>query len=358
MNLVVDCLRRPASFDQLKNIWQTLERLDPLCSPFLSWEFLSRWWQAEGSRDGKLRILVVRRGKEVVAIAPLFIHSRKIFGVIPGNTLMFMGTLGRIDHVHHGVVSQPHLRDAACTSIIAHLPTMKAWHTLLLGGLDQSSVFATLARQRIVGNRKGALEVLSVAYHEVLPNSWSGYKDFNGGFRASELSRISKRLKEVGRCELTISSTREEFKTNQELLYRLAANSDETEDLEDSTELRSLYADYTLQGFLADSVWQVVFVVNGEAVGVQHYSIERGELVLLQAGYSPSVKSLGAANYMFAYAIKRAIDQAMVGACAVACDDNLSSSLLMGKLPVSAIRYTPSLWRRLLESLLDRLPKR
>ena len=349
MNLVVDCLRRPASFDQLKSIWQTLERLDPLCSPFLSWTYLNAWWQAVGCNDGKLRILIVRRGKEVVALAPFYIKSSKRLNFISQNTLMIMGGLDGVQSIHHGVIAQPTIRDAACDAIINHLPTLKMWHTLLLNGLEEKSVFVTLARQRIVGNRSGAIEMVSDSSYELLPPSWSEFKDRSKGVRFNDLSRISQSLKELGKCELELCSNREAFRENQRVLSTLLSSSDETEE--------SFYSDYILQGFMADAIWQLVFSINGKVVGIQHYSIERGELVLLQGCYAPAVKSLGAAKYMFAYALKRGIDQVINGAHSVISHDGVSGFLL-GNRSVSSIHYTASSWRRMLETVLNRFASR
>ncbi len=350
MNLVVDCLRRPASFDQLKSIWQTLERLDPLCSPFLSWTYLSAWWQAVGCNDGKLRILIVRRGKEVVALAPMYIQSHKRLGFIPQNTLMIMGELNGVKSIHHGVIAQPTLRDAACDAIISHLPTLKMWHTLVLNGLDENSVFATLARQRIVNNRSGALETVSTSSYEILPASWSEFKDRSKGVRFNDLSRISQSLKELGHCELELCSTREAFRENQRVFNERMSSVGETDE--------PFYSDFILQGFMADAIWQLVFSINGNVVGIQHYSIERGELVLLQGRYAPSVKTLGAAKYMLAYALKRGIDQVLNGAHSVVSDDDSANEFLTGNRSVISIHYTASSWRRMLEAVLNRFVNR
>lgn len=350
MNLVVDCLRRPASFDQLKSIWQTLERLDPLCSPFLSWNYLSAWWQAVGCKEGKLRILVVRRGKEVVALAPLYVRSSKHLHVVPQNTLMIMGALDGSQSFHQGVVAQPTVRGAACEAIISYLPTMKLWHSLLLNGLDENSLFARLARQRIASNRSAGKETVSSSAYELLPASWNEFKERGGGVRFEELSRISQRLKDLGTCELELSSTREAFRENQRLSYEQLSSSGEAPE--------SFYTDFLLQGFMADTIWQLVFCINEELVGIQHYSIERGELVLIQGSYAPSVRTLGAEKYMFAYALKRGIDQVMNGAHAVIAEDDIANGFLIGNRSVSSIRYTASFWRRLLETIINRVVNR
>ncbi|MFK8076192.1 MAG: GNAT family N-acetyltransferase [Granulosicoccus sp.] len=350
MNLAVDCLRRPTSFDQLKNIWQTLERLDPLCSPFLSWTYLSAWWQAVGCNEGELRILIVRRGKEVVALAPLCIQRRKHLGFIPQNTLMIMGTLNGVQSIHQGVIAQPSLRVSACEAIIGHLPTIKPWHTLLLNSLDENSAFAVLARQRILGNRSGANETVSSLRYEVLPESWNEFVGHRKGARLNELSRITQSLEELGKCEFELCSTRKVFRENQRILSELLLSTDGTEE--------SFYSDFIVQGFMADTIWQLVFSLNGRVVGIQHYSIERGELVLLQGCYAPTVKTLGAAKFMFAYALQCGIRRVMNGAHSVVSDDDCANEFLIGNRSVVSIHYTASLWRRMLGPVLNRFVNR
>lgn len=355
MNLVVDCLRRPASFDQLKNVWQTLERLDPLCSPFLSWSYLSGWWQATGSNQGKLRILVVRRGKEVVAIAPLYIQQEKILKAIDNVTLKIMGRLEGIEPVHHGVIAQPKMRAKACDAILDYLPTMKAWHSLSFDGLDSTSKFSTLASRKIISNKKGATQLRSRSPIQFLPSSWDEYKSFGGGIRVKELSRISASLKRVGDCELTLCSTKEEFKKNLQFLKQFAEGS--TSQAENSATTSPFYSQFIMNGFLSDALWQVALTIDGETVGVQHYSIERGNLILLQAGYAASFKDTGVGEYMLAYAIKRGIDQTMFSVHSVV-NDGISSSLMSDEHSVCSIRFTRAPWRRALEPLFNRLTNR
>ena len=56
-------------FSALRAEWNSLLRASASASPFLTWEWLHTWWQQLGGAS-TLRLLVVRAGDELIAIAP------------------------------------------------------------------------------------------------------------------------------------------------------------------------------------------------------------------------------------------------------------------------------------------------
>ena len=56
-------------FTALRQEWNSLLRASASASPFLTWEWLHAWWQHLGG-SSQLRILAVRAGAELVAVAP------------------------------------------------------------------------------------------------------------------------------------------------------------------------------------------------------------------------------------------------------------------------------------------------
>ncbi len=359
MNLVVDCLRRPASFDQLKSIWQTLERLDPLCSPFMSWAYMSAWWKSAGVERGKLRLLIVRDGNEVVGIAPLFVENSQVLKLVPVNTLRFMGGMAGLHSKHHGLIAHPRLRAPSCLAVINYLPTLKAWHSLCLEGVGTDSLFAALLRQRIKqGSGVLVEESLDTVRVEKLPSSWDQYLAVNKNHRAQELARIGALIKPLGASELSICSTREVFNQTQKMFNTLATEVHHEPAFADSLSVNEFYKGLAQHYFLADALWQVCLKIDGQVVGVQHYCIERCELILFQASYASQVQATGVAQFMLVYAIKRAIEQGFYSVQIQLCDDDFSRDFVSTEVHASTLQYTPSKRRRWIASVYKPLIKR
>jgi CelD/BcsL family acetyltransferase involved in cellulose biosynthesis len=66
----VECVDDPAAFTALRGEWNDLVRASAADNPFLTWEWLHTWWLHLGEPSG-LRLIVVRAGGELAAIAPL-----------------------------------------------------------------------------------------------------------------------------------------------------------------------------------------------------------------------------------------------------------------------------------------------
>src|SRR5579863_4662289 len=70
--LVVKTVDNLPSFESLRNEWVSLLESSPSDGIFLTWGWLFTWWKhlAEGRR---LSILTIRKGDELIALAPLCI---------------------------------------------------------------------------------------------------------------------------------------------------------------------------------------------------------------------------------------------------------------------------------------------
>ena len=64
----VTSVRDREAFAALRNEWSDLLQSSASSSPFLTWEWLYAWWTHFGDSNG-LRLLVVRAGAELIAIA-------------------------------------------------------------------------------------------------------------------------------------------------------------------------------------------------------------------------------------------------------------------------------------------------
>jgi CelD/BcsL family acetyltransferase involved in cellulose biosynthesis len=89
--LGVETISDGPSFDALEPLWNRLVEEAGIVHPFLTHEWVRAWWECFG--DGKeLRVLIVKAGKEVTAVAPLMLSRRRIYGV-PVREMEFMANV-------------------------------------------------------------------------------------------------------------------------------------------------------------------------------------------------------------------------------------------------------------------------
>lgn len=89
----IEIVKDDASFHALESEWNPLLRRSAANGVYLTFEYLKTWWGAYGNQF-KLRILTVRRGEQLLAIAPLAIGPGPGLLRRPLRHLTFIGALG------------------------------------------------------------------------------------------------------------------------------------------------------------------------------------------------------------------------------------------------------------------------
>ncbi|UQX01551.1 GNAT family N-acetyltransferase [Streptomyces sp. RerS4] len=80
--LSVTLCRDPRQFAALEEPWTRLLRGCSTATPFQSHAWLHSWWLSYG-KEGRLRLLLVRRGRELVGVAPLMLVHRPLPRLVP-----------------------------------------------------------------------------------------------------------------------------------------------------------------------------------------------------------------------------------------------------------------------------------
>ena len=356
VDLVVDCLRSRSSLDQLKGVWQALECADDQCTPFASWVWADGWWREFGLESDRLRILIVRNGKEVVGLCPLYRRTTRHYRFLSVTTLALLGAVPGIQAVHPGVIAQPRFRKLSEIAIMQHLPKLKGWDTLDLNALDGESSFAALARENLrTGRGVLAREAVNEIEQEILPGSWNEFQASDEGLRARVLKRLGEKFKAVGSCQLSISSTRHEMIEAQSLLYSLNKVSSNTGNRSDNSVVAQsdFYKSIVSEFFLSDMLWQLTLRIDGQIVGVQHYFIWRGDLLLFQDVSASNLKKSDVTRYMLGYAIKRGMGQAVARVRIHTLPSGDTNPFVAQSGRVSHLRFTPSAVDRVVEKMLN-----
>lgn len=97
----VDLITHKADFLDLAGEWNDLLERSEQPTIFLTWEWLSAWYQFIFNKDQKLWLVVVRhrQTKKLVAIAPLMLQPRKVVIGVTLTELCFLGAGSGADHL-------------------------------------------------------------------------------------------------------------------------------------------------------------------------------------------------------------------------------------------------------------------
>ncbi|MGA3201660.1 MAG: GNAT family N-acetyltransferase [Bryobacteraceae bacterium] len=89
--LTVERVSEVAAFEALRQEWDDLLKASDSACVFLTWEWLFTWWRYL-KEDWRLSILAVRRGSELVALAPFGVRPRSVLRGRPFPVLEFLGS--------------------------------------------------------------------------------------------------------------------------------------------------------------------------------------------------------------------------------------------------------------------------
>ena len=117
--LTVERVSDVDAFEALRQEWDELLAASDSCCVFLTWEWLYTWWK-HLAEDRKLCILAVRRGSELMALAPLALRPRSLTRGCPLPVLEFLGS-GFVGSDYLDFIVRKGAEDEASQALISHL---------------------------------------------------------------------------------------------------------------------------------------------------------------------------------------------------------------------------------------------
>ncbi|HEY3645840.1 MAG TPA: GNAT family N-acetyltransferase [Gammaproteobacteria bacterium] len=118
-DLTVERISDIAGLEALGPEWQALLQGNEADCLFLTWEWQSRWWRHVSQRR-RLCLLTVRRGGELVAIAPFAIRPPEPGRLVPFRTLEFMG-MGDVGSDYLDLIIRPDQEAPALEALADYL---------------------------------------------------------------------------------------------------------------------------------------------------------------------------------------------------------------------------------------------
>jgi CelD/BcsL family acetyltransferase involved in cellulose biosynthesis len=160
-------------FADLRDEWNALLSSSRADSIFLTWEWLFTWWK-HLSAGRTLSLLIVRSGRELVAIAPFCVNIQKLHALVLGRTLEFLGT-GTVSSDHLDLIIKAGREDEVIDAVAEHLVQRQL--VVKLVHYDRGSSVASQLAKHLQQRGWTASETMLVRspFIDVSGRTWDGY---------------------------------------------------------------------------------------------------------------------------------------------------------------------------------------
>ena len=110
------------AFGSLQQDWEDLYVRCPAATPFQSFAWLESWWHEYGRQSGRLRLVLIRAGGRLAAIAPLLLERRGPWSVLT--------PLGGDESDYHDVLIDPTVAARAAGELAVAVAGIPGWSVL------------------------------------------------------------------------------------------------------------------------------------------------------------------------------------------------------------------------------------
>ena len=165
---------------------------------FLSWEWISTWWEFFG-KDSILFVVLVKNEKgEVVGIAPLKISLQRVFGFVPARLVEFIGSNSLLAPEYLDfIVSKQNYPEIVEEIVSALTKNRKSWDVLNLSDIDESSPVLPVLNQLFSRDKMVIWQrVYNTCPSLKLPASWDELLSSYSHNMRRTIRRTRKRLEE------------------------------------------------------------------------------------------------------------------------------------------------------------------
>ncbi len=187
-------------FIQLKPAWNALNERCPQGNVFMSWEWHYHWWDNYAKNSAsKLRILLIKDGKDLVAILPLYLRADPFGRFLSARTLRLLGTGGDTSPDHLAVVGGQNKPEVIEHLLDALMNLRHEWDCMDFSDLDSfdDMIAPLMQRCHAAGLPCQSLEQNHLPYI-TLPPSWLDYLQSVSANRRSQIRRFRRKFEQQG----------------------------------------------------------------------------------------------------------------------------------------------------------------
>ena len=256
---------------------------------FLTWEWISRWWDVYGGQFS-LNVLLAWRAEQLVGIAPLMIGRHARFGSAGPRVLMMIGQGGDTLAERFAFISEPNDEGEIAKCFVQHLlgPAARSWDMMLFERMLDSP-----GKDRLVeALEESRLEVELPAEH------LAPYADLPGDMEAFLASRSSnfrsqyrsscRKLEQLGEVRLRYAGTDIPIPKAIEVLARLHRERFEKQSASFRSEAYIRFHTRLAESFFERGwLWLVVLELAGEPIAARYDYVYSNKVWCMQGGWDP-----------------------------------------------------------------------
>jgi CelD/BcsL family acetyltransferase involved in cellulose biosynthesis len=283
--LTVETITDEHAFLGLQAEWDDVVDRAQVAHPFLSHDWMRTWWECFGA-GAQLHVVVVRAGRQIVAIAPLLFERARMYGM-PVRRLRLLQN----DHSPRAdFIIAAHAAQSYRAIWTALFHERHNWDVLLLSQLppETSTVQFVTSLAAADGCATGLWRSGSSPYLSISGTEAEYFAGLSAKFRQNLRNRMT-RLMRVGEpaLEIVSDSSLQEAVDDAIRLEESGWKRDEGTAISTDPAIRRFYV--RLAERMAERGWlKLMFLnVNGRRIATS-YSIEHnGRLFLCKTGYDP-----------------------------------------------------------------------
>jgi CelD/BcsL family acetyltransferase involved in cellulose biosynthesis len=304
--LEVSVVSREEELAGLRERWEALLNAAREASPFLSWEWMTCWWQAYG--QGKtLLLLLVSRGGELVGLAPLYSESVSRYGLFRYRVVRFLGD-GSNDSDYLDLLSRSGEEQAVAEAVADFLKRRSVpWDLLWLNEMPAGTPHLP-ALLGCLDTGRAYVETTEVPCCLItLPRSWEAYERLLRPRDRTKLRSLSRNLTESHQVEFSRVRLPEELPAILESLFELHARRWRLKNQSGvfTGPGKRRFYDLMSRAFL-ERGWLFLYTlaVEGRWVAHQFCFAWNRRVYLLQEGFDPDWGEAGVGNVLRAHTIQ------------------------------------------------------
>lgn len=301
--LRIEAITDYEAFQRLEPMWNPLLARTDTDAIFLTFEWLTTWWQCFGA-DSDLLVLVVREGEEPVALAPLMRHPRT-------RQVSFVANAHSM-RANFLLTSDPAESLRAIFEYLAR--SGMDWDDMVLNYIPEDSMTArsSLAACRANGLRAGYVPSLVSPYTALTGQSWDSYLEtFDRKFRKN-LLYYERRFYEDESGSAVIYRSISDLDQALTACREAALASWQHQQGTSIASTPELWAFYSrLAQIAAERGWLRIGVLwaGGRPVGFEYNLAYRGTTYDLKPGYHPDFRHCSPGHVLTAFMMRTAMNE-------------------------------------------------
>jgi CelD/BcsL family acetyltransferase involved in cellulose biosynthesis len=302
----IELITRQTDFAALEIDWNSLLQRSEANNVFLTWEWLSNWWEVFGAGK-ELRIPVFYRNSELVGLVPLYVRKIRFARALPLREISFLGCGETVRSDYMDIISLPEYRDKCRDALLDHLIRDRSWDIATFKDLsDSSSLLSPRSKEELKVH-----EIETEGCHYIrMPDSYDNYLS---GLDARMRRNIRNRRRNLNRdfssVNFRILRKREELDIWMETFKSLHTRRMVTKGLSGkfSSDNYTRFHSLISKTFLKDGwLFAADLQLEGKIIACRYGFLYDNKIFDYQTGFDPDYNKNGVMQALLSYIIEYA----------------------------------------------------